>query len=156
MVCAIWQPVTKAKDADFGRPNISLAHSPHTCSTTASAGAVTFEAAFWSQVEVSQSAASATGSVPPITQPKKRPLPEPISPPSASRTSSSMTASSARPVSGSGLPSRCLQLADGRRRGDRPRRQGLEKGGGMRRRAIEDWSWRGFAPDGARCYGHTE
>jgi hypothetical protein len=107
VVCAIWQPVTKANEADFGRPNISLAHSPHTCSTTASAGAVTLEAAFWSQVEVSQSAASATGKVPPITQPKKRPLPDPIRPPSASRTSSSITASGARPASGKGLQSRC-------------------------------------------------
>ena len=48
-----------------------------------------------------------------------------------------------------------LQLADGRRRGDRPRRQGLEEGGGMRRRAIEDVGHgQSYAPDGRSCcYG---
>jgi hypothetical protein len=91
VVCAIWQPVTKPNDAVCGMPSIPFNHSPQISSTTASAGAVRFEAAFWSQVEVSQSAASATGRLPPMTQPKKRLLPEAKSPPSASRTRSSIT-----------------------------------------------------------------
>ena len=55
---------------------------------------------------MSQSAAMATGKVPPITQPKKRPFVEPIRPPSVSRTSSSMTAVASVPSSGSGLARR--------------------------------------------------
>ena len=37
---------------------------------TAAAGLITCIAAFWSQAETSQSAASATGSDPPFTKPK--------------------------------------------------------------------------------------
>ena len=73
---------------------------------TASAGAVRLEAAFWSQTEVSQSAANAAGSVPPFTQPKKRPLVEPRFPSSASRTSSSMTWRESMGASGKGLVNR--------------------------------------------------
>jgi hypothetical protein len=47
--------------------------------------------AFWSQVDVSQSAASAAGSEPPITQPKKRPPALPVNPSRTSATSRAMT-----------------------------------------------------------------
>ena len=86
-------------------PSSCLAQSPPDPSTTASAGAVR-------QMPVlvpggrSQSAASATGSVPPVTQPKKRPLVDPRIPPSVSRTSSLMTCSDAVDASGNGLASR--------------------------------------------------
>ena len=46
---------------------------------------------FWSQALTSQSVASAAGSVPPITQPKKRPDPMAISPGSAAAASRSTT-----------------------------------------------------------------
>jgi hypothetical protein len=46
VVCAIWQPVTKAKDAEAGMPSICFAQSPQTSSTIASAGAVKLDAAF--------------------------------------------------------------------------------------------------------------
>ena len=45
-----------------------MSHRPHTSSTTAAAGATAYMPAFWSQVDVSQSAARAAGTEPPITQ----------------------------------------------------------------------------------------
>src|SRR5882672_975543 len=87
-------------------PSSCFAHAPQTSSTTASAGAVRLEAPFWSQADVSQSAASAAGSVPPVTQPKKRPLVDPRMPPSVSRTRSPMTCSAAVDASGNGLARR--------------------------------------------------
>jgi hypothetical protein len=47
--------------------------------------------AFWSQTAVSQSAAIAAGTPPPITQPKKRPLDIAVMPGSAPRASSAIT-----------------------------------------------------------------
>ena len=38
VTCAIWHPVTKAKDADAGTPSKSFSQSPQTSSTTAAAG----------------------------------------------------------------------------------------------------------------------
>ena len=66
---AIWQPVTRAKEADAGRPSTSLSQVPQTSSTTAAAGPQAYRPAFWSQVAVSQSAASAAGRPAPMTQP---------------------------------------------------------------------------------------
>ena len=102
VVWAIWHPVTKAKDAVAGRPSNSLSHAPQTSSTTASAGAAAADAAFGSQVAVSQSAANAAGSTPPMTQPKKRPPVDACSPPSTSRASWSMTATASVPRCGRG------------------------------------------------------
>ena len=73
---------------------------------TAAEGEQAWAAAFWSQAEVSQSAATATGIPPPITQPKKRPPAVLRSPGCASSWSSSMTRSGGRPRAGSGLRSR--------------------------------------------------
>jgi hypothetical protein len=102
---AICEPVTSANEAWAGRPSSSLIHAPHTSSTTAAAGLVATIAAFWSQAEVSQSAATAVGSAPPMTQPKKRPPPLASRPGSTAATSSSITRSGGRPTSGSGPPS---------------------------------------------------
>src|SRR5260370_42593855 len=58
---AIWQPVTRAKLAVAGSWSRSLSQVPTTSSTTAAAGEVAYIPAFWSQAEVSQSAARAAG-----------------------------------------------------------------------------------------------
>src|SRR3546814_9100377 len=80
--CAIWHPVVKAKDADRGKSSTSLIQALATSSTMAEAGPQAWSAALLSQVEASQSAASAEGSAPPITQAKKRPPADPRCPPS--------------------------------------------------------------------------
>jgi hypothetical protein len=67
---AIWQPVTKPTELSSGRPSSSRTQPPATSSATASAGATAKPPAFWSHAEVSQSAATAAGSAPPITKPK--------------------------------------------------------------------------------------
>ena len=56
---------------------------PAASSIAAVAGVAKRSPAFWSQALTSQSAASAAGSVPPMTQPKKRPDGMAISPGSA-------------------------------------------------------------------------
>jgi hypothetical protein len=68
--CAIWQPVTKPTPAPPGRPSSSRTQPAATSSATDSAGATTNAPPFWSHVEVSQSAATAAGSEPPMTKPK--------------------------------------------------------------------------------------
>ena len=73
MKLAIIAPVTKPTAALAGKPSRSRSHSLATHSAPAAAGDITSRPAFWSHIEVSQSAASAAGSVPPITQPKNRP-----------------------------------------------------------------------------------
>ena len=70
VTCAIWQPVVKPNEASAGSPNSSLSQLPATCSATSADGPSTPMPAHWSQVEVSQSAASAAGTEPPITKPK--------------------------------------------------------------------------------------
>src|SRR5450432_1299933 len=69
VTCAISQPVVSAKLAPFGNPSSSFNQPPQTSSITATAGPQAYDAAFWSQALVSQSAASAAGSAPPMTQP---------------------------------------------------------------------------------------
>src|SRR3546814_15256666 len=69
--CAIWHPVVKAKDADRGKSSTSLIQALATSSTMDEAGPQAWSAALLSQVEASQSAASAEGSAAPITQAKK-------------------------------------------------------------------------------------
>jgi hypothetical protein len=46
VMCAIWQPVARANDADLGMPSSSFTQVPQISSTTASAGAVRLDAAF--------------------------------------------------------------------------------------------------------------
>ena len=70
VTCAIWQPVTKPNETPSGRPSSSAVQAPAISSTTAADGPPTYSPAFWSQAEVSQSAASAAGTAPPITKPK--------------------------------------------------------------------------------------
>ena len=70
MTWAIWQPVTKPNDTSAGSPSSSASHAPATSSTTEAAGPPTYSPAFWSHADVSQSAASAAGTAPPITKPK--------------------------------------------------------------------------------------
>jgi hypothetical protein len=68
VICAIWQPLVNAKDALRGKSSTSFIHSPAISSITAAAGPAAYNAAFWSQFETSQSAASAESSPPPMTQ----------------------------------------------------------------------------------------
>src|SRR6185436_9213881 len=75
--CASWQPEVNANEASSGRPNNSFSHAPAISSTTAAAGPHAYNAAFWSQADVIQSAASAEGSDPPITHAKNLPLAHP-------------------------------------------------------------------------------
>jgi hypothetical protein len=58
-----------ANEACDGIPSSSLSQRPATSSTTAAAGVTSASAVFWSQAEVSQSAASEAGTAPPITKP---------------------------------------------------------------------------------------
>jgi hypothetical protein len=64
-----------------------------------------YSPAFWSQTEVSQSAASAAGVAPPITNPKKRPLEDATTPGSAAVASAATTSRASSGRSGSGPPS---------------------------------------------------
>src|SRR5581483_2717179 len=70
VACAICVPVTNAKDRARGRSSSSTSQRPATSSTTDAAGPPTYRPAFWSQADVSQSAASAAGRAPPMTKPK--------------------------------------------------------------------------------------
>jgi len=60
-------PVAKPTEAVVGR---SSSHPAATSSMTVAAGPETYNPAFWSHTEVSQSAARAAGVLPPITNPK--------------------------------------------------------------------------------------
>ena len=67
---AIVAPVVNPTLTPAGRPNSSASHAPAISSATAAAGPMTYRPAFWSHALVSQSAASAAGTPPPITNPK--------------------------------------------------------------------------------------
>ena len=67
---AIVAPVVNPTLAVSGSPNRSISHAPAVSSATAAAGPMTYSPAFWSQALVSQSAARAAGTLPPITNPK--------------------------------------------------------------------------------------
>src|SRR5438067_1972683 len=108
---AIWQPVTRAKLAVWGRWRRSLNQSPATSSTTAAAGEVAYIPAFWSQAEVSQSAARAAGRLPPMTQPKKRGPAESMMPPSTALTRWLMTSVGSCPESSRGSERFFLRVA---------------------------------------------
>ena len=67
---AICAPVVSPTPESSGSPSSSSNHPHATSSTTAAAGEETALNAFWSQADASQSAASAAGSAPPVTNPK--------------------------------------------------------------------------------------
>ena len=67
---AMVAPVTKAPPASGGRPSSPATQRSATASSRAAAGDMTLSAAFWSQAAVSQAAACAAGSAPPVTKPK--------------------------------------------------------------------------------------
>ena len=70
MTLAICAPVVRPTLHSAGRPSTSSSQPHATSSTTEAAGDETALNEFWSHAEVSQSAASAAGSAPPVTKPK--------------------------------------------------------------------------------------
>ncbi len=70
IVLASWVPVTKPHDAVAGMPSSSLTHAPAAASAARAAGDSTPVNPFWSQPDVSTSAAVDAGEDPPITKPK--------------------------------------------------------------------------------------
>ena len=95
-------PVVKPTSEPGGSPSSSSSHRAAASSAAAAAGVASRMPEFWSQALTSQSAASAAGRVPPITQPKNRPDGIAIRPGSASAASSSITAAGSVGPSGSG------------------------------------------------------
>jgi hypothetical protein len=67
---AIVAPVTIPRLIPASSPNSSINQRRDTSTTTAAAGDSANENPFWSHVDVSQSAARAAGSAPPMTNPK--------------------------------------------------------------------------------------
>ncbi len=70
MKWAIVAPVVNPTDVPAGSPSSSTSQSAATSSTTEAAGVPRYRPTFCSQVEVSQSAARAAGTEPPMTNPK--------------------------------------------------------------------------------------
>jgi len=101
---AICPPATSPTETPAGRPSSSASQAPATSSTTLAAGPSTYRAAFWSQAEVSQSAARAAGVAPPTTNPKYRPPAVATTPGSAAVASSATTSRGSSGRSGSGPP----------------------------------------------------
>ncbi len=97
---AIVAPVTKPTADSGGSPSRSSSHRPATSSAAAAAGVSDRSPTFWSHAEVSQSAPSAAGRVPPMTMPKNRPDGMPTSP--GSQASASRSTTSAAGVGPSG------------------------------------------------------
>ena len=67
---AIVAPVAKPTPASAGSPSASSTHRSATASTAAAAGDDVRVKPFWSHADASQSAPSAAGSTPPVTNPK--------------------------------------------------------------------------------------
>ena len=103
---AIVAPVVNPTSLPAGRPSSSSSQPAAASSAAAVAGVANRSPAFWSQALTSQSAASAAGRVPPITQPKNRPDGIDISPGSAISASSSITAAGSVGCSGNGAANR--------------------------------------------------
>ena len=97
VVLAICPPVTKPMPVPSGKLNNSRSQPSTVSSTTAAAGDSTKRPAFWSHALVSQSAASAAGTLPPMTKPKKRGPPVATMPGSALRASASTTRAAGSP-----------------------------------------------------------
>src|SRR5439155_3476771 len=101
---AIWPPVTSTPSQSAGNPKSSRSQRREISSSLEASGLASQPPAFWSSSDVSQSAPSAAGVVPPITQWKKRGPEERTcasSPPSISWSSA---ASVPNPSSGRGPP----------------------------------------------------
>ena len=101
---AIVAPVVNETAASAGRPRRSRNQVPAVSSRATTPGVGERIPAFWSHALTSQSAASAAGSVPPMTHPKNRPDWIAISPGSVARAICSTTAVGAVGPSGSGPP----------------------------------------------------
>ena len=112
---------------------------------------MTYSPAFWSHADVSQSAASAAGSEPPITNPKNRGPALAMSPPSALAASASTTATGSSPCSGSGPPKPGAELVDTDRRADRPFREARDVLAGELGGALEG----GIGGGSSRRVGHV-
>jgi hypothetical protein len=102
---AIVAPVTKPTSASAGSPSRSSSQPAAACSTAVVPGVAKRIAVFWSQLLTSQSAPSAAGSVPPMTQPKNRPDGIAIRPGSTSPASRSTTFAGSVGPSGNGSAS---------------------------------------------------
>src|SRR6516225_1157853 len=70
VVLAMVAPVTKPPPVPVGSPSDSVTQRSATPVSIEAAGDITDSAAFWSQAVISQAAACATGSAPPVTKPK--------------------------------------------------------------------------------------
>ena len=105
MKLAIVPPVTNPTSDVDGSPSRSSSQLAATSSVAAEPGVTNRMPVFWSQALTSQSAPSAAGSVPPITQPKNRPDAIAISAGSTLRASRSMTSAGSVGPSGSSPPS---------------------------------------------------
>ena len=70
MTFAICAPVTSPAPARAGSPSSSFTQATAVASAVAAAGDIACSMLFWSHADVSQSAASAAGSAPPVTKPK--------------------------------------------------------------------------------------
>ena len=105
MKFAIVAPVAKPTPLSAGSPSSSRNHAAATSSTATDAGVTLRSTVFWSQAQTSQSAASAAGWEPPITNPKKRPDGIAVSPGSQAVASRSTTSSGGVGPSGSSRPS---------------------------------------------------
>src|SRR2546429_481079 len=103
---AVVAPVVRTPPQWAGSPKRSSSHATETCSSRAPSGVASQPPAFWSSRDVTQSAASAAGVEPPITQWKKRGPAERTCASMPSASSSSIAASVPAPSSGSGPPNR--------------------------------------------------
>ena len=99
-------PVTKAPPRPGGRPSPSATQRSAMSSSLAAAGDITASATFWSQAAVSQAAAVAMGSVPPVTNPKYRGPAVATVAGEPTSSSSASTSAGSRPDAGSGTSSR--------------------------------------------------
>src|SRR6476661_328506 len=99
---AIVAPLVNPTLVPGGSPSISTSQAAATSSTTAAAGVARNRPTFWSQADVSQSAASAAGTEPPMTNPKYLGLLIVVRPGSTAVTSCSITSRASVPVVGSG------------------------------------------------------
>ncbi len=102
---AIVAPVVSVPLQSAGSSNRSRSHRIATSSSSAPYGELTAENEFWSSSDVSQSAPSAAGVVPPVTKWKNRGPEERVAT-SAAPTSSARAARAPSPSSGSAPPNR--------------------------------------------------
>ena len=102
---AVVAPVANPTPLPAGSPSRSRSQAAASSSAAATPGVTWRSTAFWSHAPTSQSAASAAGCEPPITNPKNRPDGIATSPGSTAPTSRSTTSSASDGRSGSSRPS---------------------------------------------------